>query len=160
MPTSTRGPKPRPSGWRTLARSGAAAPVVLDLDHIAEEIADLGKSELRAALCFIRLILVHLANALSDPEAKARAHWSTEATGWHADLLATVTPSMRRFIDLDDQWRQAKKQAAKALAEYGATLRANLPERCPLALEALLAREFDFDEAAGQVANQNWINRS
>lgn len=136
---------------RMLARSGAGLPVALDLDHIAEEIADVGKSELRAALSFIRLILAHLAKALSDPAAKARAHWSTEATGWHADLLATHTPSMRRVIDLDEQWRLAKKQAAKALAEYGATLRPDLPEHCPLALEVLVAREFDFDEVVGRL---------
>lgn len=135
---------------RTLRDSGARLPVALDLDHIAEEIEDLGKSELRAAESFIRLILSHLAKALSDPNARARAHWATEATGWHADLLGAYTPAMRRMIDMDELWRLALRQAEKALAEHGKALRADLPARCPVALDVLVAKEFEFGEVVGE----------
>ena len=62
------------------------APHGLDLLHLAEEIEDLGKSELRGATSLIRNIFVHLIKAASDPSAGAVGHWRTETTVLKDDL--------------------------------------------------------------------------
>ena len=96
---------------RSLVRSRRALPNELDLGHIAEEIEDLGRSELRAVESYIRLILSHLAKAASDPAAEPVAHWRTEVTTWQHDLLDAFTPAMAAKIDLQKTWRRALREA-------------------------------------------------
>jgi hypothetical protein len=50
---------------RGLGKQYSAVPQDLDLAHVAEEIEDLGKAELRGAASLIRNIMVHLIKAAS-----------------------------------------------------------------------------------------------
>lgn len=53
-------------------------PNALDLYHIAEEIEDVGVSQLNAAGSFIRLILTHAIKCWADPAALSLLHWHAE----------------------------------------------------------------------------------
>lgn len=122
-------------------------PNALDLEHVAEEIEDLGRAEFNAFKSYIRQILAHLIKAASEPSAGATSHWRKEVVAFHNALLDAFTPSMAQKIDLDVLWRRAVKEAGAALRDEGGALPAGLPEKCPFARKAVLSEAFDFDEA-------------
>ena len=92
---------------RRVASSGQAVLNELDLENLAEEIQDVGKSELRAMASLLRQAFLHLQKAWADPKSLARGHWSSETAGCLLDARRTFTPSMRRLIDLDEIWCEA-----------------------------------------------------
>jgi len=91
----------------------------LDLAHVAEEIEDLGKSELRGVRSHLRLALVHIIKAASCPLDRTAAGWREEIINHLALARDGVTPAMRKDIDLEEIWRAAGNDARRALACYG-----------------------------------------
>lgn len=136
---------------RAFQTSAPDLPSGIDLGHLAEEIEDLGKAELRAVTSLLRQIMVHLIKAASAPRSDAKAHWRTEATAFGTDLPDYYAPSMRQFIDMQALWRRALKAARANLEESGDAVGPNAPEACPYALDDLLAEDFDFDRALAKL---------
>jgi len=132
-------------------------PNELDLDNVVEEIETVGRNELRATESPIRLILMHIAKAVSQPEARAVAHWRTECIGWQDDLLRSFSPSMRQRIDMDALWRSALRQTEAALAEHGVPLAARLAGPCPVSLDDLLSSAFEFRDIVLLVARDRRV---
>lgn len=132
---------------RTITRLRVELPAELDLDHVAEEIESLGSAELNAVKSLIRQIMVHLIKAASDPRADALAHWRTEATTFHIDMLDHYLPSMRQLLDMDQLWKRARLIADLKLNEQGLEIGAAIPEDSPFSLEDMTAAEFKYDEA-------------
>jgi hypothetical protein len=124
----------------------------LDLDNVVEEIETVGRNELRATESPIRLILMHIAKAVSQPDAPAAAHWRTDCIGWQDELTRAFSPSMRQRIDMDALWRSALRQAEAALAEHGGTLAATLAGPCPVGLDELLSPAFEFRDIVHRLA--------
>jgi hypothetical protein len=108
---------------RALREAGSSLPPDVDLDHVAEEIEDLGKAELRSVTSLIRQILMHLIKAASDPESSASHHWGSETLSFRFDLADRYARSMRQLINM----------AALAQARRGATPRARSVARGELA---------------------------
>lgn len=129
---------------RAMRRDTIDLPAGIDIDHMAEELEDLGKAELRGVTSLIRQIFVHLIKAASD-RGEARAHWRAEVTAFQADLPGYYAPSMHQLIDLNAIWEKALKLAEVALAEQTVALAPHLPSRCPYTIEELLDEDFDFD---------------
>jgi hypothetical protein len=119
----------------------------MDLDHLVEEVEDLGKAELHAIESRIRQVLVHLIKAASDPESQAFNHWRAEAIAINADMSGRYTPSMRQLIDMQAQWQLALKVADGALRAHGAAVDPGLPTECPFTIAELLPEKFDVDQA-------------
>ncbi len=128
---------------RALAHSRRDLPNALDLEHVAEEIEDLGRSELNAVRSLIRNILVHLLKCAADPESRAVAHWQAEVRAFQDDLVAQYARSMAQRIDMDALWRRAVDLAAGEAAALDQEPMARLTEDCPFGLDDLLADHFD-----------------
>lgn len=127
-------------------------PKELDINHLAEEIEDLGRSELRSVTSLIRQVLVHLMKATSETGARARAHWLAEAATFQADVPGYYTPSMRQLIDLDAIWKKARKLADVQLREHGSSLAAGVPESCVFSLDDMVADAFDVEAMAARLS--------
>lgn len=125
---------------RRLAASGAALPNDLDLVHVAEEIEDLGISELNRVLGHLEGMLIHLVKAASSPGVEALRHWLVEIDEHQANAQRHVTNAMRQRIDLEKTWKRARRRAEMALSRFGETV-APLPDACPFALDELLDEE-------------------
>jgi hypothetical protein len=123
-------------------------PNELDLGNLVEEVEALGRSQLNAVESRIRLILGHLAKAVSDPGSPALRHWRTECAVWQDDLLQAISPSMHQRLDMDRIWRRALREAELALDEHDATLHPRLRGALPPALAELLDPGFDLHHAA------------
>ena len=143
--------KQQADALRRLARTGRDLPNELDLENVAEEIEDVGKSELSKVESYIRLILIHLLKLASAPQARSERKWRNEILAFRAELLKELRPSMWPNIDLDHQWRQALLNVDGELSEHGDELPSGLPEGCPLALDDLTADHFAIEEAVERV---------
>jgi hypothetical protein len=130
---------------RRLAESRRDLPNDLDIEQIAEEIEDVGKSELRSTRSFIRNILVHVLLVAFDSRSSARMRWRSEILTSHAGLRSFATPSMRQLIDMDELWSDAIESADARLQEYVNHLPRNLPDRCPLTFDQIVSKTVDWD---------------
>ena len=85
---------------RRLAARGL--PDGLDLEHVAEEIEEVGKSELRTVESFVELLLRHLVKVASAPAAASIPHWRGEIGYQQRALRKDLKWSMHHLIDLDE----------------------------------------------------------
>ena len=131
---------------RAMPRSNA-----LDVDNLAEEVEDMGRAELNKVASLMVQVLVHLLRLAIEPEAPARAHWIEEILTFQADARRTFSPGMRQRLDSEDMWHDAVRLALAARAGMGRPPLA-APERCPLPLDTLLARDFDHEAALAAIA--------
>lgn len=127
---------------RRLASTQRDLPNDLDLEHIAEEIEDVGGAELRSVESFLRRVLEHAIKLASAPGSPAGAGWLGEMLTWQRDALAHYTPGMHQKIDLQRVWRLAVSDARAKLRMHGEE-RLPLPRECPIDLQTLLTEEFD-----------------
>jgi uncharacterized protein DUF29 len=138
---------------RQLARDRRDLPNDLDIERVAEEIEDVGKSELRAAESFATNLFGHLLLLAFDPHAQARHQWRAEVAVFHRMFRKFITPSMRQLIDLDTVWQDAWSDAQARLLVYGRRLPHGVPGRCPFGSDELTVKDIDWDEAARRVVD-------
>lgn len=121
---------------RARGRGGNA----IDFDHVAEEIEDLGRSELRACESLVRTILVHLAKLTLARAAEPKAHWRAEVTTFRAELEGRSTATIRNSLtnSLPDLWRQAARIAKARLAAEEPGTSPDLPTDMPFTLDQIL----------------------
>jgi uncharacterized protein DUF29 len=93
----------------------------LDLEHVAGEVEDVGRSELNAVQGVIRPIFAHLIKAASTPDASARGRWRAEVVAFHNSLPDRFSTAMAQRLNLDRQWRRALREAQAVWRPKGAT---------------------------------------
>jgi hypothetical protein len=120
-------------------------PNELDLQHVAEEIEDVGISELNAVKSFLRLCFVHLIKAGSVDDAELRKGWFAEIIGFHSEILTRFSNAMRKEIDVDVLWTRAMRQAELSLGSYRQHRAIPPKSSCPLTLDDFLSETFDLD---------------
>jgi hypothetical protein len=122
-----------------LLRSGRATEA--DLEHIAEEIADMGKREQRELLSRLSVLICHLLKWQVQPDRRSRSWVSTIRLQREelADLLDEM-PSLQQFLakNLDKAYRRA---VVSAIVETQLP-EADFQSTCPFTLEALLDPDF------------------
>jgi hypothetical protein len=110
----------------------------LDWEHVAEEIEDVGLSQLNSVRSLLRLLLVHLLKLYAWPDSPSANHWRGEAVSFQADAQNRFAPSMRQKIDLDAIYQKAVEQIGQLRVDDTAP-RAAWPAVCPFSLDDLLA---------------------
>lgn len=132
---------------RKLPRGSSA----LDIDHIAEEIEDLGRSEINKVSSLLRQVLLHLLKLVTEPDSPSREHWLSEILTFQSDALLVFTPGMKQRIDLDRVWKTVRNSVAN-LSKNSQLPTPVLPTECPLSLDDLLAPDFDLSRCAELMA--------
>jgi hypothetical protein len=136
---------------RRLARTRRDLPNELDLENIAEEIEDVGRSQLNAVTSNLALVLAHLLKIASvADEADPVRHWRSEILNFHTKLSFRFMPGMRQNIDLGRIWRSARSSAAADLESYGQSL-IELPQDCPLELDLFLGDTIDINALVSRI---------
>jgi hypothetical protein len=118
----------------------------VDLENLAEEVADLGTSQQHAVVSQMRRMFTHLIKRKIQPERDG-ASWRGSIVNARAEILHFIddSPSLRRHLigARDRMWRRA---ITDALDETGLTSRAKrfgLPEDCPFTPEDILEADID-----------------
>jgi hypothetical protein len=127
------------SELRRFARSRPNLP--LDLEHIAEEIADLGTSRRDALRSWTRRIIEHLLLLQYSQTHDPRRGWVEEVLNFRSEIEDRLTATLRRDLrrQLPRLYGRACRDAQKRLDLYGdGHPSARLPDRCPYTLDQVL----------------------
>ena len=106
----------------------------LDLEHLIEEVDDLGESLKRSVRSRIRTIIEHLLKLEHSPAQEPRGGWYDTVLAQRSDLLDELTASIRREIEptLPNLYDRARQNAATSLRKHGEHAAADaLPASCP-----------------------------
>ena len=112
-----------------------------DIQHIAEEIEDMGRRDRRELFNRLKVLLVHLLKCQAQPEKRSPSWEDTIDT--QRDEIALVlqdAPSLKNFAlaILPEVYPKAVRKAAR---ETGLSTGA-FPESCPYSLSQVLDTEF------------------
>jgi len=136
---------------RRMAENRATLPNDLDLEHVAEEIEEVGNEQRYAVESNLIQAFIHLIKLVALPEDQAVRHWTKEANAFLATTARRWRPSMRRAVDADRLWSDACRQVMRDL-EIDGHAGPPLPGECPFALEELVGGEADPRELAARLA--------
>jgi hypothetical protein len=110
----------------------------LDWDNLAEEIKDVGLSQLHAVMSHLRLALLHDLKAEAWPLSRDVPHWRAEARGHRGDARQHFTPSMTQRLDVAQLYRQARRRMPETI---DGALPLPVPDTCPVSLAEMLSED-------------------
>ena len=131
-----------------LLRRGPVAVNRLDYDLIAEEIEDLGRSELHACQSLCEHIIEHLLKIEYSGLTEPANHWRDEVVEWRVQFDRKRTQSIIAKLDLPDRYRSALR-LLRRLERNVPGLITRVPAECPYSLKQILGDDDDdwFPEA-------------
>jgi Domain of unknown function DUF29 len=124
---------------RRLARTRPNLP--LDLEHIAEEIQDLGKSERDTVYSLAQRVIEHFLLIGHSPATDQRLHWVDEIDTFRDQMKRKLSPTIRRHRkrDLGEVYADGQWIVARKMERYGERqAAADLPAHCPYTVEQVL----------------------
>jgi hypothetical protein len=117
--------------------------VPLDLEHLAEEMEDLGVERYAAVASQMQRLIEHLLKLEHSPSAGPRRQWRVSARNARAEIGRRRSRSIDQLVarDLPEIYGDAREAAAAALADHGEIEAARqLPSACPYGLDDLFDR--------------------
>ncbi len=112
----------------------------LDLEHVVEEIEDVGGSLYREVRSRVRTIIEHLLKLEHSEIIEPRAGWERTIRTQRADLVEDLTPTLRPRVEraLARFYETARVEAAAALRAHGEPAAADaLPTTSPYTLDQI-----------------------
>ena len=113
----------------------------LDLEHLIEEVEDLGRGLKRAVRSRVRTIIAHLLKLQHSGATEPRAGWRQSVVAQRNDLADELTPALRRHAAaaLPELYARARDEAEVALRDHGEDAAASaLPATCPYPLNQVI----------------------
>jgi Domain of unknown function DUF29 len=106
----------------------------LDLEHLIEEVEDLGGAAKKSVRSRARTIIEHLLKLQHSPAVDPRPGWRDTIRTQRDDLLDDLTPTLRRELDeeLEELYARARQRAEGSLRDHREHAAAGArPETCP-----------------------------
>ncbi len=121
----------------------------VDVEHLAEEIEDLGKRDLREVGSLLTRLIEHLLKIEACPDSRDRPHWLSEAGHFQSSAVDAFTSGMRQLLVLEKIWKRGCREARLYLGEVDVAFLP--PVTCPFALDELLSEDFDIKAALSKL---------
>jgi hypothetical protein len=124
---------------RRLAKERWNGP--LDLDHLAEEIEDVGSERRDAVRSQVRRIIEHLLKLEHSRARDPRAGWRDSILDARAEIADKLTRSLRRDVGrhLPRLYERARAKAVNGLTAHGEREEVpNLPAVCPYSIDEIM----------------------
>jgi len=114
----------------------------VDLDHVAEEIEDMGNDTLAKIEGIIAQIITHLIKLEYSPDPDPRRHWRGEISEWRATVFrrAKRSPTALSRVDIDEAMRFSLIGLRNRYGDKG--WMADVPATCPYDLSQVLDLDF------------------
>jgi hypothetical protein len=110
----------------------------LDLEHLVQEVAELGDAKRSAVLNNARVVMEHLLKLQHSPAIDPRNGWRASVREHRSGLEIELTPQLRQILEeeLPRVFRIASKSTAEAMRDHGEHAAADaLPETCPYTVD-------------------------
>lgn len=138
---------------RELRRFAATRPnIPLDLSHLAEEIADLGKEQRNSLRSWTRRIIQHLLLLEHSPARDPRPHWVGEIAEFRDEIGGRLTRTLERDLrrQLPQLYQGARRVVARKMeAQEEGEAAGRLPAECPYAMEQVLGDWWPLERRLG-----------
>jgi hypothetical protein len=109
----------------------------LDSQLIAEEIEDLGKSELHTVQSLCEHIIEDFLKLEFSGLEEPTEHWRDEIVEWRVQIVKKITRSIAMKIDLPERYRYALR-LLRRFERTAPGLMAGVPVECPYSLDQIL----------------------
>jgi hypothetical protein len=122
----------------------------LDLDHLIEEVDDLGDALKRSVRKRLRTIMEHLLKLQHSPAQDPRPAWRASVRTQRVKLRDGLKASIRREVDseLVELYTDARALAEGALRDHGEHAAADaLPITCPYSLDQITGDWWPLNES-------------
>jgi hypothetical protein len=123
-----------------LLRRGGAGTNGLDVDLIAEEIEDLGKSELHACESLCEHIIEHLLKLEYSGLAEPADHWRDEIVEWRLQLQRKLTRTIAAKMNLNERYRHALR-LLRRFERAAPGLMQRVPAECLYSLDQIVGSD-------------------
>jgi hypothetical protein len=136
---------------RRFARTRPNLP--LDLAHIAEEIADLGRNQRDSLRSWTANIIEHLLLLQHSPAREPRAGWIAEIVTWRRDIDRRLSGALRRDLrrQLPRLYEEVCIDLPKKLAPHSeAHIADRFPDHCPYTIDQVLGDFWPATSADGR----------
>lgn len=130
---------------RAISQRNPPELVGIDLEHIIEEVEDLGREARNKVESLWFQALLHFMKIALDPECNAVRHWRKEINAMLSQARRHYRASMEQYIDVDDLWVDASRDMRRDRKEDQLPA-VDIPSRCPLTLHQLADSEYDLDD--------------
>jgi hypothetical protein len=122
-----------------LLRAGKLSEV--DIEHVAEEIESMGKSEKRELINRLAVLLSHLLKWKFQPDKRSNS-WKYTIEEQRDEVLELLEDSPSLNHELDLQVSRAYKKAVLFAATETSFGKETFPKECPFSLKQSLNKEF------------------
>ncbi|CAK0742800.1 DUF29 domain-containing protein [uncultured Gammaproteobacteria bacterium] len=114
----------------------------VDLEHLAEEVEDMGNEILAKIEGLVVQILVHLLKLEYCPDAEPRHHWRCEIDEWRDTVMlrAQRSPTALKRLEIERLSIIAIKRLRRRYC--GQTWTGELPDHCPYTSAQILDEDF------------------
>ena len=109
----------------------------VDWANLAEEIEDVGRSQLNSVESLLSLIVIHILKLHCWPENEACGHWRGEIVGFQFEANKRFTASMRRKIDIEALYGYGVRRLRRETPDI------SVPTKNPFTLDDLLIEDDD-----------------
>jgi len=112
----------------------------LDLEHLIEEVEELGDTKLSSVLNNARVVMEHLLKLQHSPATDPRNSWRATVRQHRSRLEIELTPRLRQILqdELPRVFGIARKNAAELMRDHGEHAAADvLPEHCPYTVDQI-----------------------
>jgi hypothetical protein len=106
----------------------------LDLEHLAEAIEDVGRSQRHACDSLLKRIIIHLLKLRGAKADAPRVHWANKLDRCRNELQRRLTPTIRQRLatNLDTHYQTAARLTTRALNPEEPDYRPRHPGQVPL----------------------------
>jgi hypothetical protein len=112
-----------------------------DIEHIAEEIEDMGKRDLRELNSRTVVLLAHLLKWQLQPEKRSRP-WNTTIVSQRIEIEDDIEQSPSLQAKLSDRLADNYAKAVRLAASETGLAREQFPSECPFSTSQILDPEF------------------
>ena len=113
----------------------------VDIEHVAEELESMGKSEKRELTSRLTVLLAHLLKWKFQPALRSRS-WKNTILTQRIDILELLEDSPSLHYELGERIAIAYEKARLSAEDETGIDKNNFPESCPFTFEQLLKRDF------------------
>ncbi len=113
----------------------------VDVEHIAEELESMGKSEKRELTSRLTVLLAHLLKWKFQPALRSRS-WKNTILTQRIDILELFEDSPSLHHELVERIAIAYEKAKLSAEDETGIDKNNFPETCPFTFEELLKKDF------------------
>jgi hypothetical protein len=115
----------------------------LDVEHLAEEVEDLGSSELQAIESFVEQIIEQLLKLDYSGQGAPRPHWRAEVLNFRRSAGRKFSPTIRRKVEseLEQLYEGGRQIAAVGALPHEPDLARRLPRTCPYGCDLIWHRD-------------------